>query len=289
MCIKSLRLSFTALKTTSKNLDLCCVWNYKRKKISWIEDPHPWSQSFFSVERNEIGPLVQPVYNVWLAVAQHTGLPWISLPSHCHTHSRGCLGWQLSFMPLRRLEQHSPRRAPACSTRTCLIAYITIEQAKLSVHSEYSTWQHRYKSPYRATGRGKKRIWDFLSICPKQSSSKSVLPQSSQVCMGSQGKTSDGCSQPQTLPKGEAQTHSAGDLWGRMLVVWAGHSPALPMGPSTAQLPCTRWEGERKRHSIPVPAPFASPPCETGVQEEQVYQQESRRKNAFIYLTDFKE
>lgn len=207
----------------------------------------------------------------------------------CHTHSWGCLGWQLSFMPLRRLEQHSPRRAPACSTQTCLIAYITIEQAKLSVHSEYSTWQHPYKSPYRATGRGKKRIWDFLSICPKQSSSKSVLSQSSQVCMGLQGKTSDGCSQPQTLPKGEAQTHSAGDLWGRMLVVWAGHSPALPTGPSTAQLPCTRWEGERKRHSIPVPAPFASPPCETGVQEEQVYQQESRRKNAFIYLTDFRE
>lgn len=114
----------------------------------------------------------------------------------CHTHSWGCLGWQLSFMPLRRLEQHSPRRAPACSTQTCLIAYITIEQSKLSVHSEYSTWQHPYKTPYRATGRGKKRIWDFLSICPKQSSSKSVLSQSSQVCMGLQGKTSDGCSHP---------------------------------------------------------------------------------------------
>lgn len=87
-----------------------------------------------------------------------------------------------------------------------------------------------------------------------------------------QGKTSGGCGKPRTLPKGEAQTHSAGrtkTLGSKILLVWAGHRAAPPVQPSTAQPPCTCGEGEGSDTAFPVPLPFDCPPWETGVQEEQ--------------------
>lgn len=158
----------------------------------------------------------------------------------CHT--RGCLGWHLSLVPLR-LEQHGPRRAPACSTQTCLIAYITIEQAKLSLRSEYSTWQHPYDSPHRATGKVEDLRLTLVHLPLKAAKSLWAW----------QCKTSGGCGQPHTLPKGEAQTHSVGGtktFGGQVLLVWAGHRPALPTRPSTAQPPRTH-KGERNWHNIP--------------------------------------
>lgn len=85
---------------------------------------------------------------------------------------------------LQKIGAAQPQRAPDCSTQACLRASITTEQAKLSVHSEYSIWQHPYKSPYRATSEESGGF--ETHFC-------SSVPQNSQ-------------GQPQTLPKGEAQT-----------------------------------------------------------------------------------
>lgn len=172
-----------------------------------------------------------------------------------------------AFRKIGAAEQHGPTRAPVCSTQTCLIAYTTIKQAKISespLNISLGTILTRVPRGLQAE---QSREFENLRLTFVHLSHKAA--RSVWAC---QGKTSGGCGQPQTLPKGEAQTHSAGrtkTLGGKILLVWAGHRAAPPVQPSTAQPPCTCGEGEGRDTAFPVPLPFDCPPWETGVQEEQ--------------------
>lgn len=53
----------------------------------------------------------------------------------CHTHTPmrlfGMAPLTCAFRKIGAAEQYGPRRAPVCSTQTCLRAYTTIKQAKI--------------------------------------------------------------------------------------------------------------------------------------------------------------